>query len=117
MACPLCFTAAVIETSHTESPFSPPGSTNMQDGNWTQIFHQGPFTCFPDHEHWLNQGFVGGCVQEEALCLSRSPLGRDGYRGNAFSHQAAPHSFFFSPSIARLAFTRPGDDLRQEHGC
>lgn len=49
MACPLCFTAAVMETSHTQSPLSPPGPTNMQDGNRTQIFHQGPFTSLPDH--------------------------------------------------------------------
>lgn len=38
---------------------SPPGQTNMQDGNWTQIFHQGPFTSLPDHRLGSHQGFVG----------------------------------------------------------
>lgn len=39
-----------------QSPSSPPGYTNMQKGNQTQIFHQGAFTRFPD---WVCVGGGG----------------------------------------------------------
>lgn len=80
MACPLCFTAAVMETDHMQSPFSPPGPTNMQDGNRTQIFHQGPFTSLPEHGCGPIRVLWGGgsSVQEDALRFPLTPPGRDG---------------------------------------
>lgn len=71
MACPLCFTAAVMGTSHTQSPFSPPGPTNMQDGNWTQMFHQGPLLVCLTMGLGPIRVFArgGGSVQEDTLCF------------------------------------------------
>lgn len=72
----------------------------MQDGNRTQIFHQGPFTSLPDH----GPGPVrvscvcvwggGVSVQEDALMFStHTPFGRNGCRENVF---------FFSSSRSPL---------------
>lgn len=103
MACPLCFSAAVMETSHTQSPFSPLGPTNMQDGNRTQIFHQGPFSSLSDHGPCPIRVLWGCSIQEDALSFPHTLPGRNGCIESVFSHQAAPH--FSIPSIARLTFT------------
>lgn len=75
----------------------------MQDGNRTQIFHQGPFTSLPDHGPGPvrvscggRRGWGGGSVQEDALCFphTHTPFGRDGCRENVF--------FLFSSSRSLL---------------
>lgn len=97
MACPLCFTAAVMETSHTQSPFSPPGPTNMQDGNRTQIFHQGPLlVCLI--MGLAPSGFLWGWVLYRKILYvfhthkhtQRPAVTAD---EKMFSHRAAPHCF------------------------
>lgn len=61
----------------------------MQDGNRTQIFHQGPFTSLPDHGpgpvrvSWGGGGFcTGRCSMFSTH--THTPFGRDGCRENVF---------------------------------
>lgn len=68
MACPLCSTAAVMETD--QQPHLSPNQlpTNMQDGHRTQLFHKGPLLARLSMG-LAPSGFQGGVLYKKILLI------------------------------------------------